>query len=436
MGNFLLDGDAIRLVYGSKGGRPKLPCIGCLNVTSDTNAIGAGMVDLCCTDSSLFDFATDDDLWRKADLLEAAIPRDRKKLSTSLGVNYVPQGFLWCKPLRPFVFPASCLTYDAMHVIYANGIADDEYTNILPRLIAAGVTWKHMRDYFQSAWCHAKVFGGRNALRTAFGRGMEQHFSSSGSCSFTAGQHLCIMPIFLHFLETVVAQMRPGCLEQEINSFRALSAVSFLVRHGKSSADHAARLRDACSAWAQATARAYPDAAKRSHKAHWLHHIPTQLLRDGLVLDCFVGERNQGMFKEAVRTIANTSSFESSVMARVLSRCLAHVEVPNAFRDHLLKPQACVELGGLSAPAMKFGGKLFAKDDVIVHRENFYCIVACALVGNQYHFLVRAFEVLGQRTPSSYRCAQIPTVACIAAELEDYHATAWHWNAEEAVILC
>ena len=453
VGNFLLDGDAIRLVYGSKGGRPKLPCIGCLNVTSDTNVVGSGMVSLRCADPSLFDFATDEDLWQKADLLEAARSGERKRLATSLGMNFVPQGFLWCKPLRPLVSPASCLTYDAMHVIYVNGIADDEYTNIMPRLLAAGVTWEHLRDYFRSAWCHARVFAGRNALSTAFGPGTEQHFSSSGSCTFTASQHLCIMPIFLHFLETVAAQMCPGRLEKEISSFRALSAMSFLVRHGKSSplsghptaaSGHstaasgnstAARLRDACSAWAQASARAYPDDARQSHKAHWLHHIPMQLVRDGFVLDCFVGERNQSMFKEAVRTIANTSAFESSVMARVLSRCLAHVEIPHAFQDHLLKPQACMELGGLSALAMKFGGTLFAKDDIIVHRESFYCIVACALVGNQYHFLVRALEVLGQRTPSSYRCAQIPTVTCIAAELEDYHATAWHWNAEEAMIL-
>ena len=276
--------------------------------------------------------------------------------------------------MRRFVCPSSCLTYDAMHVIYANGIADDEYTNIMPRLLAAGVRWEHMRDYFQGAWCHAKVFKGRSALRTAFGPEMERHFSSSGSCSFTASQHLCIMPIFLHFLETVAARMCPGVLAKEVDSFRALSVVSLLVRHGRSSGDHAARLRDACTAWAQATARAYGDDARQTHKAHWLHHLPLQMARDGFVLDCFVGERNQGMVKEAVRAIENTSSFEASVLSRILSRCLTRVEEPDAFRDHLLQPKACIELEGLAAPAMKFGGKLFSKDDIIVHREKFFVL--------------------------------------------------------------
>ena len=285
--NFLLDGEAIREVFCSKGGRPKLPCVACLNVTSDDAIVGGGMVALTCADSSLFDLATDDDLWRKADRLEAARPADRKKLSTSLGWNYVPEGFLWCRPLRRFISPSRCLTYDAMHVIYVNGIADDEFTSIMPRLLHAGVTWENMRDYFRSAWCHAKVFIGRNALRTAFGEGLERHFYSSGKCSFTASQHLCIIPIFLHFLETVATRMFPGVLEKEIGSFRALSALNLLVKSGKSSVGHAARLRDACEAWAHATARAYGVDARRTHKAHWLHHIPMQLARDGFCARLF-----------------------------------------------------------------------------------------------------------------------------------------------------
>ena len=214
-----------------------------------------------------------------------------------------------------------------------------------------------------------------------------------------------------------------------------LSVVPLLVRHGKSSVEHAARLRDACTAWAQATARAYGDDARQTRKAHWLHHIPIQLARDGFVLDCFVGERNQGMVKEAVRTIENTSAFEASVLSRLLSRCLTKVEEPDAFRDHLLKPKACMELDGLAAPAMRFGGKLFAKDDIIVHREEFFCIVACALAGNEYLLVVRGLEVLDQRTPSSYRCAPTPYMTCVAAELADYHAAAWYWVAGEAFIL-
>ena len=93
-----------------------------------------------------------------------------------------------------------------------------------------------------------------------------------------------------------------------------------------------------------------------------------------------------------------------------------------------------MELDGLAAPAMRYGGKLFAKDDIIVHREKLFCIAACALAGSQFLFVVRGLEVLDQRTPSSYRCAQSPNMTCIAAELADYHAAAWYWAAGEAFV--
>ena len=56
------------------------------------------MVAVTCADPSLFDLATDDDLWQKADQLEAARPAARAKLSTSLGLNYVLQGFYFASP--------------------------------------------------------------------------------------------------------------------------------------------------------------------------------------------------------------------------------------------------------------------------------------------------------------------------------------------------
>ena len=76
---------------------------------------------------------------------------------------------------------------------------------------------------------------------------------------------------------------------------------------------------------------------------------------------------------------------------------------------------------------MRFGGTLFAKDDIIVHRESWYIIIACALFDNHLQFVVRGLEVLDQATPSSFRCVPSPGMTCIAAELEDNHAQAWYW---------
>ena len=72
---------------------------------------------------------------------------------------------------------------------------------------------------------------------------------------------------------------------------------------------------------------------------------------------------------------------------------------------------------------------------ILLCTRDIFCIVARALADNQYQVVVRGLEVLGQLTPSSYRCAQSPNLTCIAAELADFHAAAWYWVAGEAIIL-
>ena len=145
MGNCLLDGDTIGMMYGSKRGRPELPCIGCLNVVSDGALVrdDNGLVPLSCVDASLLSIASNEDLWQKADALEDAAARHNatalKQLETSLGLNYHPEGFLWCKPLRHFIRPAETLTFDPMHILLSQGVADLEYEHLLPRLSEEGI---------------------------------------------------------------------------------------------------------------------------------------------------------------------------------------------------------------------------------------------------------------------------------------------------------
>ena len=138
-----------------------MPCIGCLNVVSDDKLCRGGLVALTTSDPSLFDIATDADIWQKADLLESARPAALPRLSMALGLNYVREGFLWCKPLRPFIRPAACLTYDAMHVVLAQGVADLEYEQLLPRLAEEGIRWEHLHSYCQSDWKFPRSLGGQ-----------------------------------------------------------------------------------------------------------------------------------------------------------------------------------------------------------------------------------------------------------------------------------
>ena len=63
IGNFVLDGDAVRMMFGPKGGRPKMPCVGCLNVVTDSALVrdDNGLVPSTCNDVSAFAMTTHED---------------------------------------------------------------------------------------------------------------------------------------------------------------------------------------------------------------------------------------------------------------------------------------------------------------------------------------------------------------------------------------
>ena len=440
MGNFMLDGDAIRIMFGSKGGRPKMPCIGCVNVTSDPALVRDGMVDLCSYDASAFVISTDADLWRKADALEAASAGSKallKRLETAYGMNYAPRAFLWCRPLRHFIHPAQSLTFDPMHIVLSQGMADDEYEHLLPRLAEADITWEDMHRFCNADWKIPKCFGSVSRICEAFGTSKHTHWINNHSFALGAAVHLMLMPIFLHFLLTIAVKMRPGRLDKEIDSFQTLSVVVALLKDGKIGSADAGRLQRACEAHGKAFHRAYPDSTSKKAKPHWLFHVPLQLERDGWILDCFVGERSHTVFKQCAQTVSNLRIFESSVGKRLLAHNMACLENPDVFRDRLLKPKPSMQLGGPAAPAMVWEGCLFARDDIVVIGDTFFVIGVCSELAGELHLVASSLDIVEQVTPSAARCRKnisLHRFSLRGASLR--FAAAWYWtDADHALVI-
>ena len=376
--NFLLDGDAVRMMFGCKAVRAKMPCVGCLNVTSDLALVGDGLVSLQTCDMSAFEFASDDDLWAKADALEEASKGKKsalKRLEMALGLNYSPEAFLWCKALRPHVRPAMCLTFDQMHILLSQGLADIEYESILPKLISDGVSWDDIHNFCSAAWQTPKTFSRYAKTREAFSLSKRRHWQCNKRFSLSAGEHISLMPIFLHFLETIVAKTHPGRFTREIQSFRCLTTVVALVKEGKLNASGAEQLERACVARSLAHHRAYPNASLLVLKPHWLLHLPRQLRRDGFTLDCFVGERGNSSIKSCAATLENTSSFESSLCKRMLVHTTAGLRALENASDHLVKPKYSVFVGGPASKAMVYGGVLLSAGDVAIVGDQFFIMV-------------------------------------------------------------
>ena len=130
---------------------------------------------------------------------------------------------------------------------------------------------------------------------------------------------LMLFPIFGYYLATEVTPR--GHLAQEIQSYDALELLVGLVKNGKFGrhADTASvDLSNVAKAHQDAFVEAYPD-ARVPPKGHWQFHLGPQLQRDGMTIDCFVGERHNKLVKSCAQTIANTSSFEVSVMERLVA---------------------------------------------------------------------------------------------------------------------
>ena len=166
-----------------------------------------------------------------------------------------------------------------------------------------------------------------------FGTYRQAHWRSTGSFSLSSSEHLSLMQIFLRFLEKVAMVISRGRLEREVDSYRCLALVVSLVKQGKLGKSDAGRLQQAIELRGRASLRAYPDAPVTMHKLHWLCHVALQLARDGWLLDCFVGERNQSVVKATALSIENTHALEASVTTRMVVRMMSNLEGPDVYCD-------------------------------------------------------------------------------------------------------
>ena len=124
-----------------------------------------------------------------------------------------------------------------------------------------------------------------------------------------------VYPILKHFVLTVIA--KTGHLRAEVNSFSCLCSVLDMLQNLKKGIGSPTELAKVIKQHMASFLAVYtPEDAKPKH--HFLVHIPAQVARDGLLLDCFVLERKHQMLKACCNWIDNTCSFEKSTLARAV----------------------------------------------------------------------------------------------------------------------
>ena len=137
-------------------------------------------------------------------------------------------------------------------------------------------------------------------------------------------------------------------------------------------------------------------------KHHWLLDIPTQLRRDGMVLDAFVIERQHLMVKGVAEHVRNTALYEVSVCSSVLSLQLQETD-DDALFDGLIGRTSRLEgfPKAVVANSLTFGCTVIRVGELITRAPDAGFVVACAVEGTALFVIVALTVKVADVTPTA-----------------------------------
>jgi hypothetical protein len=244
-----------------------------------------------------------------------------------VGLNHCPTGLLADVEMRQHVRPIEVHTYDSMHTWLANGVAQTEIYLFMQALKQKlGLGHAHLQSLLNATWVWPKIYA-------TWGRQAGDIFNevrcggSQDSFRASASEVLMVYPVLLHLAEdTLGGDPR---IAAERRSFIAMCKVLVTLENLKkgmqgSPEQLAAGIQDHMQAFLLAYSL---EAVKPKH--HFQVHVPGQIARDGQVLDTFTLERKHKITKACAQHVLLTTSFEKSVLARVLQVQLRELEDPD-----------------------------------------------------------------------------------------------------------
>lgn len=400
LGNIVADEAALKAIFSSKGAAGLLPCFKCRNVVSQADLAASDasryLVDMQAIDTSKFDLASNEDYWEKTDILTQrhnVPPKYRfDELQKALGLTYNPFGILADIELREFVQPVDTHTYDSMHISFSNGIGQDEIGLMLDSIKPLGIRWEHVREYMDAAWQWPKIYKAGSApavFSAAREPSGDQNFRASAS------EMLMIYPLLRHFVITVVAPTHK--VDAEVNSFLAMCRCFDTLQDAKKFKCEPERLSREISEFRAAHLRVH---GEMKPKGHFLAHIPSQMRRDGLLLDCFTHERKNKDIKASCNWIDKTTNFERSGLAQSIVSHMRMILKPGCFGDTLKGkmipfPALAEAEGGteaLVAPAVVWRSATFSEGDIVLvngNHDRAVKVIACASVDLRLYLFVQ-----------------------------------------------
>ena len=341
--NLLADEAALKATWSVKGASGIKPCLLCKNVVAKgtlKQLHHAYLVEVGSTGP--FDYATNEDWYEIADHVAAqaaVVNRGQLELlEKAAGLNFNRHGLMFDPEMRRIIEPTSS-TVDSMHVYFNHGIASNETHAFLDSADKVGFTYKVIHKYLTDAKWAYPSFSAVHALDPARVFTEARARSSKESLKSMAAELLAVLPLIRQLAAITLASCAP--IAKELASFEAMCACVDVLQKLKVSPTPSLckELHRLQVEHLRLHVLAYGPVDHIRPKKHYAFHIGGQILRDGMLLDCFALERKHKAAKQLATTITNGRTFESSILSRLLAAQLA--SMPESFiSDRLLGTKA------------------------------------------------------------------------------------------------
>ena len=210
--NVLADESALKSVFGCKGASGIRTCILCQNVVSISSNLVEGqhyLVDLSCSDPTLFHPATDESVWALYDNLahqRAHLGKGAyEQLEKASGFTYDENSLMADHELRVFVRPISVYTMDWMHNFLCNGVCSVEIAACLGQCHSElGLTYAQLDSFVRSNWSWPSSQS-VHKIDAVFSHSRDM--GSAETFRGSASDLLMVFPILRHFTEKVVIRV-------------------------------------------------------------------------------------------------------------------------------------------------------------------------------------------------------------------------------------
>lgn len=357
------------------------------------------------------------------------------ELEMMTGFRWNPCGVLACRTLHDHVAPLEVVRYDWVHSALQGGIINAE---VEAMLAATGIPRQELQSMLaDTAWRFPQATATKSkGLHRVFDErrlAADDAEKIKATCSELLGLY-GLLRLFFH----LKLEHDPG-MAANLESFDLACEGIDLLLHCKRGLADANQTADQLESVLQRHLARHIAVYGEGHvrpKHHWMLDVPAQLRRDGLVLDAFVIERTHLQVKAIAQHVKNTTSYERSVLAGLLTV---------AFRQDA-EPLATARLVGRTATLPGFFPRVLvadrlevfgfgvAVDDVVLRGHAAALVTACAEQDGE-HFLVVAPLELAETITRSASMFRQTAAQTVWPATEVVQALAWRVRPDGSILV-